>query len=70
MGQAYLNVRGDSLPGQQARFLEHQPHALLPAVGQAVDLDFSERRLVQSGKQAQQRAFAAAAAPDDDYELA
>ena len=69
MRQTNFDVGENPLPGQQPRLLEHQPHGVPPALGLAVDHDGARSRLIQPGDQAQQRAFAAAAAPDDGHEL-
>ena len=70
MREADLNVRGDTLPWQQARLLEHQSHHVAPAGCPLVQRDAARGRRVQSGDQPQQRRFAAAAAADDGNELA
>jgi len=69
--QAQADVVDHSLPGQQARVLEHQPH-LFAVVRQALAgaVDGAPAWLVQPGQQAQQGALAAAAAPDHGDELA
>ncbi len=70
--RTHLDVGKDARPGQQARLLVHDAHGIVRVVGRLLRLAQPERaigRLVETGDEAQERALAAAAAPDDGDEL-
>ncbi len=65
------DVIDDLFPGQQARLLEHQPGVFNgSAQGRGTGQQFASTGLVETGQQAQQGTFAAAAAPHHRHELA
>jgi hypothetical protein len=71
VADAERHVPADRQPRHQARFLEDEPDFLAWAAdGFAVQHDGARRGRFQTGDQAKQRAFAAAAAADDADDLA